>query len=36
MFKDATEAERAERDQDADYARIDAAIDAAENGYCGP
>jgi hypothetical protein len=30
MFKDATEAERAERDQDADYARIDAAIDAAE------
>jgi hypothetical protein len=30
MFKDATEVERAERDQDADFARIDAAIDAAE------
>jgi hypothetical protein len=30
MFKDAPEAERAERDQDADCARIDAAIDAAE------
>ena len=30
MFKDADEVERAERDQDADCARIDAAIDAAE------
>jgi hypothetical protein len=30
MFKSATEAERAERDQDADFARIDAAIDSAE------
>src|SRR6516225_8839719 len=30
MFKDADEVERAERDQTADCARIDAAIDAAE------
>jgi hypothetical protein len=30
MFKDPDEVERAERDQDADCARIDAAIDAAE------
>jgi hypothetical protein len=30
MFKDATEAERAERDQDADCARIDAAIRVGE------
>jgi hypothetical protein len=30
MLKDATEAERAERDQDADYAPIGSAIDAAE------
>jgi hypothetical protein len=30
MFKDADEVEQAERDQDADCARIDAAIDAAQ------
>ena len=30
MFKNATEAERAERDQHADYARIDAAINSAK------
>lgn len=30
MFKDATEVERAEQDQDDDSARINAAIDAAE------
>jgi hypothetical protein len=29
MFKDGVEAERAARDQDADWARIDAAIDLA-------
>jgi len=31
MFKDADEVEQAERDQDADCARIDAAIDAAKD-----
>jgi hypothetical protein len=31
MFKSASEVERAERDQSADCARIDAALDSAKN-----